>query len=426
MPGTLLIHEDLRLNSNLIDSIVIIGGGAAGFMAAITAAEISPNSEIIILEKNRTVLNKVRISGGGRCNVTHASFVNRLLIKNYPRGEQFLMKLLPHFDAQATVDWFAARGVALKTERDGRMFPVSNSSETIIDCLIREATKKNVQIRTSTSVKSFYADVNGKGFILNLGDDKQLITNRLLIASGGHPKREGFDWLAAHQHDIQTPVPSLFSFNAPGNYLLPLSGVSVQDTKVQIMGTRLEWRGPLLITHWGFSGPSVLKLSAWGARVIAERNYRFTCRINWVPQHSESEIRDSLLQEKQKNPKQMVATHARFGLPVRLWQAFLEHVEIPATLRWLDIPGKSVNQLVNLLINSQFDINGKSTYKEEFVTAGGVALTEIDHSTLESKRVPGLYFAGEVLDVDGITGGFNFQNAWTTGYIAGRNIVLSS
>jgi predicted Rossmann fold flavoprotein len=406
--------------------IVIIGGGAAGFMAAITAAENSPNSEIIILEKNRTVLNKVRISGGGRCNVTHACFVNQLMVKNYPRGGQFLKQWLPYFDAQATVDWFAARGVALKTERDGRMFPISDSSETIIDCLLREAKKMNVQIRTSTSVKSFYADAQGKGFVLDLADGKQLTTNRLLIASGGHPRREGFDWLAEHQHDIQTPVPSLFSFNAPGNYLLPLSGVSVPDTKVQIMGTKLEWRGPLLITHWGFSGPSVLKLSAWGARIIAEQNYRFSCRVNWVPQYSESALRESLLEEKRTNPKQMVATYARFDLPARLWQAFLTNVEIPSMLRWLDISGKSVNRLVNTLTNSQFDISGKSTYKEEFVTAGGVALTEIDQLTLESKRLPGLYFAGEVLDVDGITGGFNFQNAWTTGYIAGRNIVLGS
>lgn len=405
------------------NTIVIIGGGAAGFMAAITAAENCSTSEVIILEKNRTVLNKVRISGGGRCNVTHACFDNRLLIKNYPRGERFLKKLLPNFDAQATVDWFAARGVSLKTEEDGRMFPVSNSSETIIGCLMREAAKNKVHIRTSTAVRSFYYTEEGHNFILNLTDNTTLSADRLLIASGGHPKREGFDWLSDHDHQVENPVPSLFTFNAPGNYLLPLSGVSVQDVRVKIMGTKFEWRGPLLITHWGFSGPAVLKLSAWGAKILAENNYQFSCRIDWVPQQTEAEVRDLLIQEKKSNPKQMVATYSRFNLPIRLWRAFLENAEISSEVRWLDLSNKSLNRLVNNLINSQFEINGKTTYKEEFVTAGGIALSEVNHGTLESIHVPGLYFAGEVLDVDGITGGFNFQNAWTTGYIAGLNLI---
>ena len=408
--------------------MTIIGGGAAGFMAAITAAERNPKAEVLILEKNRTVLNKVRISGGGRCNVTHACYDNRLLVKNYPRGERFLKRLLPHFDVSSTVQWFKSRGAPLKTEDDGRMFPVSNSSETIVDCLISEARKNNIQIRTSTAVKSFQylsESTLQNGFVLNLSDDTTLVADRLLIATGGHPKREGFDWLAAHDHQIENPVPSLFTFNAPGNYLLPLSGVSVQDTQVRIMGTKLEWRGPLLITHWGFSGPAVLKLSAWGARVLAENGYRFTFKINWLPSLTEEEVRTALLREKTTSPKQMTSTHARFGLPLRLWRAFLEHCEIAPTLRWLDVSNKSVNRLVNILMNSQFEIAGKSTYKEEFVTAGGVALSEINPLTLESKRVPGLYFAGEVLDVDGITGGFNFQNAWTTGYIAGKNMALN-
>lgn len=406
--------------------IVIIGGGAAGFMAAITAAENSPGAELIILEKNRTVLNKVRVSGGGRCNVTHASFDNRLMIKNYPRGERFLKKLLPYFNAQTTVDWFASRGVALRTEQDGRMFPVSNSAETIIECLTQEAKNNKVQVRTSTGVKSFHYCEEGENFVLNLTDGTSLPANRLLIASGGHPKREGFDWLVEHDHQIEKPVPSLFTFNTPDNYLLPLSGVSVQDASIKILGTKLEWRGPLLITHWGFSGPAVLKLSAWGARVLAENNYQFISRINWVPQFSESEVRDSLIREKQTTPKQMVASHARFGLPIRLWRAFVENSEISGTVRWLDIPNKSLNRLVNNLSNSQFEVRGKTTYKEEFVTAGGIALSEVNQVTLESIRIPGLYFAGEVLDVDGITGGFNFQNAWTTGYIAGLNIVQRS
>ncbi|WP_373514096.1 NAD(P)/FAD-dependent oxidoreductase [Persicitalea sp.] len=401
--------------------IVIVGGGAAGFLAAITAAEQRPDLEIIILEKNRTVLNKVRISGGGRCNVTHACFDNRLMVSNYPRGNNFLKRLLPIFDAQATVNWFSARGVALKAEEDGRMFPISNSSQTIVDCLLREANRNNVQIRTSTAVGSFH--LTEKNFILNLTDGTTLRADRLLIASGGHPKREGFDWLTDHAHAVASPVPSLFTFNTPNNYLLSLSGVSVPDAEVKIMNTKLALRGPLLITHWGFSGPSVLKLSAWGARILAEKGYNFSCRINWLPFLSEAEIRSTLTQEKQSHPKQMVATYSRFGLPLRLWRAFVENAEITSDLRWLDISKKSLNRLVNNLTNSQFQVSGKTTYKEEFVTAGGVSLLEINHDTLESKHVPGLYFAGEVLDVDGITGGFNFQNAWTTGYIAGKNIV---
>ncbi|GHB75979.1 NAD(P)/FAD-dependent oxidoreductase [Persicitalea jodogahamensis] len=404
--------------------IVIIGGGAAGFLAAITAAEHSPESEIIILEKNRTVLNKVRISGGGRCNVTHACFDNRLMVKNYPRGERFLKQLLPQFDVQSTIDWFAARNVIMKTEGDGRMFPVSNSSETIVNCLMSEARKNGVQVRTSTAVKSFCYQEEGRSFDLNLTDNTTLAADRLLIASGGYPKLESFTWLAEHAHEVEPPVPSLFTFNAPGNYLLPLSGVSVQDAGVKIMGTKLEWRGPVLITHWGFSGPAVLKLSAWGARVLADKQYVFCCRINWVPGQTEAEVRERLMQEKAANPKQMVATYARFGLPLRLWRAFLENSEIDTATRWAEISNKSLNRLTNSLTNSQFDIHGKSTYKEEFVTAGGVALHEVNQTTLESSRIPGLYFAGEVLNVDGITGGFNFQNAWTTGYIAGKNIAL--
>ena len=405
--------------------IVIIGGGAAGFMAAITAAESYPKAEISILEKNRTVLNKVRISGGGRCNVTHACFDHRLLSAHYPRGERFLRKLLPSFDVQSTISWFESKGVPLKVEPDGRMFPASDSSETIIQCLLAQAEAHHIRIRTSTGVQSFaYLLEEGTPpeFELHLTNDEVLMADRILIATGGHPQRKGFDWVAAHGHQIEDPLPSLFTFNAPQNYLLPLSGVSVQDTTVKIMGTPYEWRGPLLITHWGFSGPAVLKLSAWGARVLAAMQYDFPLRINWIPALTQEKIRQELLAQKLTSPKQLTATQSRFGLPHRLWGALLEKAGIDGALRWLDVPHKSINRLVDLLTNSQFRIQGKSTYKEEFVTAGGVALSEINSRSLESLRVPGLYFAGEILDVDGITGGFNFQNAWTTGYIAGKMI----
>jgi predicted Rossmann fold flavoprotein len=406
--------------------IVIIGGGAAGFMAAITAAQASPESDIFILEKNRTVLNKVRISGGGRCNVTHACFDNRLMVKNYPRGERFLKKLLPFFDVQDTIQWFESRGVRLKTEADGRMFPTTDSSETIIQCLLDQARKHNIRIRTSTAIESFSypTDLASVGpFLLHLKDGETLTADRLLIATGGYPKRAGFEWIASHQHQIENPVPSLFTFNVPDSYLLSLSGVSVQNAQVSIVGTPYSWQGPLLLTHWGFSGPAVLKLSAWGARALEAVNYDFTCRINWVPDLNEDQVREMLNDLKKTTPRQLVASHAQFGLPNRLWRAFLVNVDISDQIRWIDLPNKSLNRLISLLVNSHFRVNGKSTYKEEFVTAGGVALSYIDPLTLESKHVRGVFFAGEVLDVDGITGGFNFQNAWTTGYVAGINLA---
>ncbi|GGB99833.1 BaiN/RdsA family NAD(P)/FAD-dependent oxidoreductase [Dyadobacter sediminis] len=404
--------------------IAIVGGGASGFMAAITAAENYPDARIFIIEKNRTVLNKVRISGGGRCNVTHHPSDLRFFIKNYPRGEKLLRKLLGRFDATATISWFEKHGVKLKTEPDGRMFPVSDSSQTIIDCFLKAARNADVEIRTGVSVKSFSKITNDtqQGFLLYTDQNETIYADRLLIATGGYSKPEGFGWLQSHDHEIVSPLPSLFTFNTPDNDLLPLAGVSVQDALVKISGTKHEWRGPLLITHWGFSGPAVLKLSAWGARDLAEKNYHFTCRINWLPDFNEQQVREILIQEKVKTPKQQITSHARFGIPLRLWKAFAEKAEIGETLRWSEATNKSLNRITELLTNSQFEVKGKTTFKEEFVTCGGISLADVKPETLESKSVPGLFFCGEVLDVDGITGGFNFQNAWTTGYMAGLHI----
>ncbi len=402
--------------------IVMIGGGAAGFMAAITAAETFPGAQVTILEKSRTVLNKVRVSGGGRCNVTHKPHDLRFFIKNYPRGEKFLRKLLQRFDAQATVEWFEKRGVKLKTETDGRMFPVTDSSHTIIECLIRSARNLGIEVHTGVHITSFSRQDGA--FTLRTSGDEELTADRLLIATGGYPKTEGFEWLQVHQHQIVSPLPSLFTFNTPDSYLLPLAGVSVQDAEVKIMGSKHEWRGPLLITHWGFSGPAVLKLSAWGARDLAEKDYHFTCRINWVPEMNEQQVREFLLGEKTKTGRQQIGSHPRFGLPTRLWKVFVEKAEIGEALRWGDASNKVLNRLTEMLTNSQFDVKGKTTFKEEFVTCGGVALADLNPETLESRSVPGLFFAGEVMDVDGITGGFNFQNAWTTGFIAGKQIGL--
>ena len=404
--------------------IIIIGGGASGFMAAITAAETFPDASILILEKNKTVLNKVRISGGGRCNVTHSPSDLRFFIKNYPRGEKLLRKIFHQFDAKATVEWFEKRGVTLKTETDGRMFPVSDSSHTIIECLLKAAKNLGITIRTSTGVKSFGIENSAERFSILLDTDEILTCERLLIATGGYPKMSGFEWIGEHDHAIIHPHPSLFTFNTPDNYLLPLAGVSVQDAVVKINGTKHEWRGPVLITHWGFSGPAVLKLSAWGARDLAENNYHFACKINWVPDLNEQQVREFLINEKLKTPKQQITSHSRFGIPSRLWKAFAEKAEITEGAIWSEASHKLLNRMTELLTNSQFQVKGKTTFKEEFVTCGGVSLSDVRPETLESTKVPGLFFAGEVLDVDGITGGFNFQNAWSSGFVVGKAIGI--
>lgn len=405
--------------------IVIIGGGAAGFMAAITAREANPSLEVIILEKSKTVLNKVRISGGGRCNVTNVPSPVSQFAHNYPRGEKLLKKTLHQFSANDTFQWFERRGVRLKIEADGRVFPESDSSGTIIYCLSETARNLGIVVKTSTNVIGFERDPSTHQFIINIADNAPISTDKLLIATGGHPQISGFDWLAIHALPVELPVPSLFTFNTPGNYLLPLAGVSVPDASIRITGSKLEWRGPLLITHWGFSGPAILKLSAWGARELADKDYHFQIKINWIAGNEEL-IRAHIHEQKIVTPKQQVSSHARFSLPARLWKSLVEQADIPAELRWTDASSKVLNRLASLVANSPFEVKGKTTYKEEFVTCGGVALSCINPETMESRTIPGLYFAGEVIDVDGITGGFNFQNAWTCGHIAGKHMSMKS
>ncbi|MCK8490228.1 NAD(P)/FAD-dependent oxidoreductase [Spirosoma sp. RP8] len=400
--------------------IAVIGGGAAGFFGAITAVETYPGATVTILEKTRTVLNKVRISGGGRCNVTHSCFDNRQLVKHYPRGEKALRSLLNQFDAADTVRWFEQKGIALKTEADGRMFPATNTSETIVDCLLNTAQRLGIQIRTSCGVSTLQPD--GTGWQLQLLTSETLYADRVLIATGGYPQRPSYDWFPDQTDELIDPVPSLFTFNVPDNYLLPLAGVSVPDTAVSVVGTKQQQRGPLLVTHWGFSGPAVLRLSAWAARDLASVDYRFTLRINWVPTLTENELRAALQDFRQQNGRKQVSSQNPFGLPSRLWQSFVSESGIEDNQRWADLPAKPLNRLAERLTNSQFGVAGKSTFKDEFVTCGGVPLSSLDVQTLESKAQPGLFFAGEVLDVDGITGGFNFQNAWTTGYVVGKHI----
>lgn len=398
----------------------VIGGGASGFMAALTAAENHPNDKVIIFEKSREVLSKVRISGGGRCNVTHQPSSPTSFAKNYPRGQSFLKKILTQFDATDTMRWFESRGVRLKTEPDGRVFPQTNSSQTIIQCLLKQADRLGVEIRTGVSVKNF--EIIDNQFLLHLHNDAPLKVDRLIVATGGSPKMQGFDWLTQHGHDVAPPVPSLFTFNTPQNSLRTLAGISVNPVEIRIPKLKLLSNGPLLITHWGFSGPAVLKLSAWGARELADLNYRFQIRINWIPGKNFDSLQSWLHDLKVKHPKQQLSAHPQLGIPARLWRWMAENAGIDRNLKLIETPHKKLNKMATQLTDGLFEVEGKTTFKEEFVTCGGIELTNINPLTMESTKIKGLFFTGEVLNVDGITGGFNFQNAWTTGYIAGKNV----
>ena len=402
----------------------IIGGGAAGFFGAIAAAEADPAAAVTIYEKGRQVLQKVRISGGGRCNVTHACFDHKKLVTHYPRGNSWLRPLLTQFDAAATVRWFEGRGVALKTETDGRMFPTTDSSETIIECLLGTARKLGIRVQTSSGVERLEPLASG-GYELQFFTGERVIADRVLVATGGYPQAPSYGWMPEQAEPLQLPVPSLFTFNTPANSLLSLAGVSVPMARVQVVGTKQQQSGPLLITHWGFSGPAVLKLSAWAARDLANCNYAFTLRINWMPDKNEDQLREAMGTFRQQHPKKQVTSQNPVGLPARLWEAFCAEAGVIDGLRWADLPGKVQNRLIERIGNSQFVVSGKSTFKDEFVTCGGISLGALHAQTLESQVHPGLFFAGEVLDVDGVTGGFNFQNAWTTGYVAGKHMGVA-
>ena len=411
-----------------MSDIVVIGGGAAGFFGAITCAQANPEAKVVLLEKTQKLLSKVRVSGGGRCNVTHHCFVPTVLSQHYPRGAKQLKEAFKLFGAQDTIDWFAQRGVPLKTEDDGRMFPVTDNSETIVNCLLHEAKRTGVQIRTGTGVEKIVPETKASGqkvFRLQLSSGETLQAAKVLVCTGGNPKSQNYDWLRELGHPIQEPVPSLFTFNVPSSPLKELQGVSVQRAKVRVAGQKLEYEGPLLITHWGYSGPAVLKLSAWGARLFHAQQYTFTALINWIPDYTEESLREHLQQFRLAHPKKVVSTNPLFGLPQRLWKTLTTMAEVPAETRWAELPGKNTNKLVEALLREPVEVKGKTTFKEEFVTCGGVDLGSVNMKTMESRLQPGLYFAGEVLDVDGITGGFNFQAAWTTGFLAGKAMATA-
>jgi predicted Rossmann fold flavoprotein len=405
-------QTDLMQNKHL----VVIGGGAAGFFCAVNAARMHPGLKVTILEKTGKLLSKVRVSGGGRCNVTHACFSIAEMVKRYPRGEKFLKKAFHHFFTTDTIRWFEERGVQLKTEADGRMFPVTDSSETIINCLLREASLYRVDIRMNATVEKIQKDA--EGWLVSLTGGNAIKADFICVATGGYPKAEMFGWLLQTGHTIQPPLPSLFTFNMPGNPITALMGISVENAVVKITGTKMSQSGPLLITHWGMSGPAVLKLSAWGAAALAACGYKFVILVNWLPQWNENTLRIQMQQLRFDLAAQKMTNRNPFGLPARLWQYLLAQSGVNDHLRWADLPAKEQNLLIKNLCAQEFAVNGKTTFKEEFVTCGGIQLEEIDAVTMQSRLVPGLFFAGELINVDGVTGGFNFQNAWTTGWIA--------
>jgi predicted Rossmann fold flavoprotein len=403
--------------------LIVIGGGAAGIFCAVNAARRDPTLQVTVLEKTGKLLSKVKVSGGGRCNVTHACYDIGDMAKRYPRGGHFVRKAFHRWFTTDTIGWFAERGVELKTEEDGRMFPVSDSSQTIIDCLMKEVNLEKVEIRMGAEVKSVEPrGVAGDGFTVTLADGRTLMADYLCIACGGYPKSTMFEWIERLGHAIEAPVPSLFTFNMPGHPITKLMGISVPAAQVKITGSKLVGKGPLLITHWGMSGPVILRLSAWGARELASGEYRFTLLVNWVSELTEPKLRERLQELRYDWAAQKIGTKNPFGLPQRLWDYFLSAAGIGGEIRWADLPAREQNKLVGQLCAGEFAVQGKTTFKEEFVTAGGVRLSEVDPNTMQSKIVPGLFFAGEILDVDGITGGYNFQHAWTSGAIAAETI----
>lgn len=399
--------------------VAVIGGGAAGFFSSLSIKAHFPDSEVSIFEKSSKVLAKVKISGGGRCNVTHACFDNNLLSRHYPRGGRFLQKLFYQFDAKSTVDWFKHRDILLKTYPDGCMFPQSNNSQTIIDAFVHEAIEKNVHILTNSPVREI-EKINER-FRLKVNDEL-LEFDRVVITTGGQPKKGGLSWLEDLGLDIVDPVPSLFTFNMPNESVTSLMGNVVNDVTVRIEGEKLLGKGPLLITHWGMSGPAILELSAWGARMLHEKNYQFHILVNWLNEMKEIEITEVFEVIKIKHSNKKIANINPFPITNKIWCYLIEKSGIQPDAKWSEFSGKLKNKLINNLLNDRYTVSGKTTFKEEFVTAGGVALHEINPQTMESKKIKGLFFAGEILDIDGVTGGFNFQAAWTTAFVAGKHI----
>jgi len=408
--------------------VVVVGGGAAGFFAAIACAEqLGAAGEVTLFEATAHPLAKVRVSGGGRCNVTHACFEPRELAKAYPRGGRELLGAFHRWQPRDTVEWFAARGVETKTEADGRMFPVTDDSATIVDCLTRAAEQAGVTVRTSLGVRKVERLGRASAapdFWLTLTDASTQRCDRLLLATGGNKSSAGLAIAQALGHAIEPPVPSLFTFHIDDQRLIGLSGVSVDNVAASVPGTKLRVTGPLLITHWGLSGPAILKLSAWGARELAACNYEFKLAVNFVPPHTRESLSKEFAAVRAAHAKKQLATWNPLGLPQRFWERMLATAGIAPATQWAGVSAAALGALAAQLTGAEFTVVGKSMNKEEFVTCGGVKLREVEFKTMESKLCPGLYFAGEILDLDGITGGYNFQAAWTTGWLAGQAMAM--
>ncbi|MCC6551059.1 MAG: NAD(P)/FAD-dependent oxidoreductase [Ignavibacteriaceae bacterium] len=399
--------------------IAIIGGGASGFLAAITAKEASPDSRVLIFEKTTKLLSKVRISGGGRCNVTHACFDPRQLTSFYPRGGRELLSPFTRFQPKDTIEWFSRFGVKLVAEPDGRMFPSGNTSSEIVNCFMENAQKLSVEILTSHELIELTSLDSGKsGWQLRFSSGESLAADKVIMSGGSSSGL--LHILSGLGYSIVPPVPSLFTFNIRDSFLEGLQGISVPDAVVSVERTKLKQTGPTLITHWGLSGPAILTLSAWGARILHDMNYHFTLTVNWTGGKNQEEVYSKLSYLKNEQPLLKPASKAQFGLALKFWKRFLERSEIEESLPLKDISLKKLRALAELLSNQKFTADGKSTFKEEFVTCGGVSLNQINFSTMESRLHRNIYFTGELLDIDAVTGGFNFQSCWTTGWIAGN------
>ena len=398
--------------------VIVVGGGAAGFFAAIACAETLPGADVTILEKSAEFLSKVQISGGGRCNVTHACFDPRDFATRFPRGEQELIGPFQRFGAKETVEWFKRRGVKLNAECDGRMFPLSNTSQTIIDCLVNVAKAAGVKLQTKCGVDRV-AQRSGGGFDLIVSGGETLFCDRLLLATGGCRTAAAGDLAVSLGHTLEPPVPSLFTFHLDTPWLTELAGVSVESVDASVPGTKLRERGPLLVTHTGLSGPVILRLSAWGARELHERDYKFPLRLGWLPKLGPEEIATEVQWRRSQQPARLVVNTPIAPLPTRLWEQLVIASGVKRDTRWSAITRSAQHNLLQHLMGTELQVTGKSLNKEEFVTCGGVPLSEVNFRTMQSRLCPGLYFAGELLDIDGVTGGFNFQSAWTTGWIAG-------
>jgi predicted Rossmann fold flavoprotein len=400
--------------------VAIIGGGAAGFFAALAAKENHPTATVTIFEKSSKLLAKVKVSGGGRCNVTNGCTAIAELIKAYPRGTRQMKKAFRVFSTQDTMNWFEQRGVPLVIQEDNCVFPQSQSSQSIIDCFFKEARRLGVDIKTGYGVKTLKQQEEQWLLSFLKEDQAPELFDKVIVATGGSPKRSGLAWLEDLGHKIEEPVPSLFTFNMPNEAVRELMGVVVEPALANIQGTKLKADGPLLITHWGMSGPAILKLSAHGARILSEKDYRFNVQINWTASRNDDTVREDLQSIARSHPKKNAVNLPPYDLPKRLWRFLLIKAQLAEDKVWGEIGKNGINKLVSLLTNDVYAVQGKTTFKEEFVTCGGVSLQDVDFNTLQSRVCKNLYFAGEVLDIDGITGGYNFQSAWTTAFIAGK------